>query len=159
MGVMIKEPNRIPNTNCKVCQSPIYRRPSQVKKQLAVTCSRACRNKLYTMKGREAWQGYTFPKGEKNPAWKGGLTYKRPKGNYKNVKYVRCPQEFLPMARKDGYIMEHRLIMAKHLGRLLERVEVVHHIDHDPANNSVENLMLFATNAEHKRYEHSQKSL
>jgi len=49
--------------------------------------------------------------------------------------------------------MEHRLIMAKSLGRILQRVEVVHHIDHNPANNRIENLMLFASNSEHKRAE------
>ena len=31
------------------------------------------------------------------------------------------------MARKDGYIMEHRLLVAKAMGRLLKRTEVVHH--------------------------------
>ena len=91
--------------------------------------------------------------GEKNPAWKGGVTYWRKHGNYKPIKYVRCPAEFLAMARKDGYIMEHRLVMAKSLGRNLLRTEVVHHINHDPHDNRLENLELFASNGEHKRVE------
>jgi hypothetical protein len=91
--------------------------------------------------------------GEDNPSWKGGITMFKKKGNYKNVKYVRCPQEFLPMSRKDGYIMEHRLVIAKWIGRCLDRIEVVHHIDHDPSNNDKQNLLLFPTNASHKRYE------
>ena len=82
-------------------------------------------------------------RGENNPAWKGGVTYFKKKGNYTGVKYVRCPEQFLPMARKDGYVMEHRLIVAQHLGRPLKRTEVVHHIDHDPSNNDPANLMLF----------------
>ena len=82
---------------------------------------------------------------------------KRPKGNYKGVIYQRCPQEFLPIARKDGYIMQHRLVMAQHLNRLLTRTEVVHHIDHNPSNNKIENLVLFANNGEHKKYEGQQK--
>jgi hypothetical protein len=90
---------------------------------------------------------------EKNPAWKGGVTYKRSKGNYIGPKYVRCPLEFLPMARKDGYIMEHRLVMAMHLGRMLSRTEVVHHIDHNTRNNSITNLRLYSSNGEHKRAE------
>jgi hypothetical protein len=61
--------------------------------------------------------------------------------------------EFLAMARKDGYIMEHRLIMARHLGRVLSRTEVVHHINHDPQDNRIENLELFSSNSEHKRIE------
>lgn len=95
--------------------------------------------------------------GEKNPAWKGGVTYRRGKGNYRGPKYVRCPQEYLPMARKDGYIMEHRLVMAKYLKRLLVRTEVVHHIDHDPRNNMIENLQLYSSNGEHKRAEGAAK--
>jgi hypothetical protein len=57
------------------------------------------------------------------------------------------------MARKDGYIMEHRLKMAKHLKRLLSRAEVVHHKNHDPQDNRLRNLELFASNGEHKRKE------
>ena len=90
---------------------------------------------------------------EKNPAWKGGVTYKRPKGNYTGVKYVRCPPEFLTMARKDGYIMEHRLVMAKMCGFILTRMEVVNHIDHNPSNNHPSNLELYPTNGDHKRGE------
>lgn len=96
---------------------------------------------------------------DKNPAWKGGITYKRNKGNYIGPKYIRCPKEYLPMARKDGYIMEHRLVMAKHLGRLLERTEVVHHKDHNTRNNAIENLQLFSSNGEHKRVEGAARRL
>lgn len=97
-------------------------------------------------------------KGEKNPAWKGGVTYFKRKGKYadQSIKYVRCPQEFISMARKDGYVMEHRLKVAQAIGRTLTKVECVHHINHDATDNRLENLMLFATNADHKRYEHGQ---
>lgn len=91
--------------------------------------------------------------GENNHAWKGGVTYKKTKGNYLGPKYVKAPPALLPMARKDGYIMEHRLVMAMHLGRLLKRTEVVHHKDHNTRNNSIENLQLFSSNGEHKRAE------
>jgi hypothetical protein len=93
--------------------------------------------------------------GEKNPAWKGGATFRKRKGNYANypIKYVRCPLEYLSMARKDGYVMEHRLVVAQHLGRCLQRSEVVHHINHNPTDNRLENLMLFESNQAHKKYE------
>jgi hypothetical protein len=93
-------------------------------------------------------------RGENNPAWKGGVTYFRKHGNYKPIKYVRCPLEFVAMARKDGYVMEHRLIVAQELGRCLLRSEVVHHINHDPQDNRLGNLMLFSSNTAHKKYEH-----
>ena len=91
--------------------------------------------------------------GATNPAWKGGVTYFKTHGNYCGVKYIRCPKEYISMARKDGYVMEHRIIMAKKVGRKLLRTEVVHHMDHDPTNNDVENLKLFKDNRTHKLYE------
>jgi len=77
----------------------------------------------------------------------------RPKGNYKGVRYVRCPPEWLAMARGDGYIMEHRLVMAQWIGRCLLRSEVVNHKDHDPSNNVRANLELYPSNGDHKRGE------
>jgi hypothetical protein len=57
------------------------------------------------------------------------------------------------MARADGYIMEHRLVMAQMCRRLLLRSEVVNHLDHNPTNNDPLNLELWPTNADHKRAE------
>ena len=96
-----------------------------------------------------------FKKGESHHLWKGGISLRNRKGNYKNykIKYVRCPEEYKEMARKDGYVMEHRLNVAISLNRTLSRVEVVHHIDHNPENNNINNLMLFKNNSEHKKYE------
>jgi hypothetical protein len=94
--------------------------------------------------------------GERNPAWKGGVTYWRKKGNYPAIKYVRAPEWARPMARKDGYIMEHRLIMATIVGRLLLRTEVVHHRDHNPLNNDPANLELWPSNGSHKAAEHGR---
>jgi len=129
---------------CDLCGNPIYRRPFQRKINRGKFCSRACRNRAYPLK-----DGSNFPPpkfGPDNPAWKGGITYFRKHGNYKPIKYVRCPEAFLPMARKDGYVMEHRLIMAGMVGRCLRREEVVHHLNHDPQDNRRENLMLFPNN-------------
>ena len=92
--------------------------------------------------------------GDLNPAWKGGVTTFNRKGNYKGVRYVRAPEWARPMARKDGYVMEHRLFVAQAIGRLLTRAETVHHVDHDPSNNRLNNLALFKTNRDHKLFEH-----
>jgi hypothetical protein len=83
------------------------------------------------------------------------VTFKRSKGNYVGPMYVRCPAEFTVMARRDGYVMEHRLVVAKVLGRCLTRTETVHHINHNTRDNTLSNLMLFRTNGEHKKYEAS----
>ncbi len=124
-------------------------------------CSRSCRAKMISAPVLTAHKfdrtGLKFPGTgmamERNPAWKGGATYFRKHGNYKPIKYVRCPSEFLPMARKDGYVMEHRLVVARAMGRCLLRSEVVHHENHDPQDNRLENLALFASNRDHKLYE------
>lgn len=39
-------------------------------------------------------------------------------------------------------VQEHRVIMEKHLGRKLHTKEIIHHIDHDKRNNSIDNLKI-----------------
>lgn len=146
---------------CPVCQKEFKTFPRTLRRVKTPTCSKRCNgsNRYQTLRHHSyrSPKGFLPPaaglKGEKNYAWKGGVTFKRNKGNYIGPKYVRCPLEFLPMARKDGYVMEHRLIVAKRLGRCLLRTEVVHHKDHVTRNNQDENLELFASNGEHKREE------
>jgi hypothetical protein len=46
------------------------------------------------------------------------------------------------MADSAGYVLEHRLEMARALGRPLSRQETVHHIDGNKLNNKLTNLQI-----------------
>ena len=75
---------------------------------------------------------------DKNNRWKGGRTEMR---GYKLI--LLSPDDFFyPMARKDGYVLEHRLVMAKRLGRCLQPWELVHHRNGVRIDNRKENLSL-----------------
>lgn len=71
--------------------------------------------------------------------WKGGHHISQ--DGYRRIR-LRTSDPFYPMCAPNGYVMEHRLVMAKALGRLLKRHESVHHIDGNRGNNDLANLQM-----------------
>ena len=53
---------------------------------------------------------------------------------------IYCPEH--QKANKDGYVMEHILVMEEAIGRHLTEEEVVHHKNHKRDDNRLENLEL-----------------
>ena len=69
------------------------------------------------------------------------------KSEYKNVDgYIWTYLPDHPNATKQGVIAQHRLVMAEHLGRPLEKHENVHHKNGNRTDNRLENLELWSTN-------------
>jgi len=87
-------------------------------------------------------------KGSNNPAWKGGCKIFVGEG------YAKISMQNHPFCDSKGYVLEHRLVMEKHLGRFLKPEEVVHHIDGNIRNNDVKNLKLFSSHGNHVAFHH-----
>jgi hypothetical protein len=87
-------------------------------------------------------------RGEGHPNWRGGI--KRDRKGYllefcPNHPHVRSAGK----GQRGGYVAQHRLVMERSLGRYLLTEEVVDHINGITSDNRLENLRLFANNADH----------
>jgi hypothetical protein len=79
-------------------------------------------------------------KGSNSNAWKGG---RRQAYNGYILIYVSPEDSLRCMTNGNGsYVGEHRIVMARYIGRPLTSKESVHHINGDVADNRIENLQL-----------------
>lgn len=121
--------------DCARCGEPFRTWPSAIRKAEAKGhkpprfCSVKCQHEAY--------------RGSGNPKWRGGLIV--PPSGYV---YAYAPDH--PHATQDGYVMQHRLVMEREIGRHLDPREVVHHRNHNPGDNRPENLELMPDQGAHR---------
>ena len=82
---------------------------------------------------------------EKSSGWKGG----RIKDSYG---YIRIKDRSHPFCDKQGYVLEHRIIVETQIGRYLKPIEKVHHRG-AKNDNRPQMLMAFTSESAHRRFE------
>ena len=161
------EKRRAPRS-CKVCGAPVSHRPRTGSD--TVVCSDEClreSRRLTGLKNVEAGKGPPRTvqtaehreasrkriTGANAPWWKGGV-YAVHSGRYM-LAIPPADYPFPESIRSSGRILEHRMVMELHIGRRLERREVVHHVNGNSTDNRIENLRLYPSHKAHMREGHS----
>lgn len=147
---------------CDFCGKEFTQKPKLAERQKHQLCGYDCRNK---------WKSDFFT-GSKNPMYgkhgEDNSLFGRKRSAETLLKISMLPRRggrcldshgyYLvkkydhPNRNCQDYVFEHRLVMEKSIGRYLEPAEVIHHIDGDITNNTIENLMLFANRGEHRKF-------
>lgn len=73
--------------------------------------------------------------------------------------YLACYMPNHHRATSSGMVYEHILVAEQKIGRLLKPDEVVHHIDGKRNNNSLNNLLIFRSKADHTSFHHGKNFL
>ena len=114
---------------CSICGKGVYKKKRDILKAKHLYCSKRCSNE--GLKESTPW----------NKGIKTGLkppNLKEDEILYDNSgrAWVYYPQH--PKAHR-GRVLESRYALEKKLGRLLRTDEIVHHKNHNPADNRIEN--------------------
>ena len=121
---------------CPDCGKPRWVRMN-ANKQLRNERCKLCAYK----KSRDDGKTKVGLRGDRSSGWKGG---RRKDVHGYILIWLSGDDFFYSMAHKDGCVREHRLVMAKHLGRCLHPWEIVHHKNGIKDDNRLENLQLIS---------------
>ena len=152
-------------TACGNCGKPVYRMKHRVNKR--DFCGIECKNTWQARAQRESvcpQCGATFIQSPSRTGiycsrrCMGIAKYRRPLDREHNGKpavldnlgYVRIFEPGHPSATRSGWIFEHRWVVEQSLGRILDRDENVHHLNHVRDDNRLENLQLLSHSAHSK---------
>jgi len=144
----------------KICQNPDCKKEYSPDKNHRVRqkyCSRKCAMVMQSERMRKFpiknSGKYLHKKGSENGNWKGGKIV-----NNDGYICIYCPNH-LYCCKEKKYVLEHRLIMESHIGRVLLPTEVVHHINGIRTDNRIENLMLFSCTGEHSKLNYQLRKI
>jgi hypothetical protein len=127
---------------CNWCHIQFYVRRFKSKGKFGTFCSRRCA-KSCSVRHEDVshLKPFRFKKGQVPYNYKGTTEHS---GGY------LCEFE-------DGHRqLQHRLVVERFIGRKLKRSEVIHHIDGDKTNNSIENLQIM-TQSDHIKAHQAQE--
>ena len=117
---------------CLICGKEFQRTPYHKRvRGGAKFCSKKCMN--ISKIGKKSWNYVGFKKTKR------GYIYKRCMKDHPNIS-------------KDGYIMEHRLVVEENIGRYVKKGEQIHHVNEKKDDNRIENLMLFPSAKRHTEF-------
>lgn len=128
---------------CHQCGKDVKVAPSRERRNGNVFCDETCYiNFKPAHSGRRSVLfGKEQARGNKSHKWKGGTIRNQ---GYVLVSFQALPEHeqilFAPMRNTLGYIGEHRLVVARRLGRPLFTSEIVHHLNGMKSDNRDENL-------------------
>lgn len=116
--------------NCEQCGKEFMSRRDSIKRGMGRYCSKSCQVRAQHAAGTNK----AARQRAAHHNWKNGRIIN-------GYGYVMINVDFPhPRAYAGMYVPEHILVAEKILGRLLEKNEVVHHIDQNRQNNSPSNL-------------------
>jgi hypothetical protein len=127
---------------CKKCGITFFIKPYEVTRGKGIYCSKSCKSKCNFF-SKESRKKISKSKiGENNSRWIGGII----KRNNRILVYL--PKSKMKMYGQ--YVYNSRKVMSEHLGRKLLSSEIVHHIDGNSLNDSIDNLKIMSSE-EHGR--------